>query len=120
MATIGQTLGVHTHPGSPFPDQCHVVWENDDLSVIGQLFVMFSGPSRRAPANISEFEGNTLIETVLSANTCQDDLAISDTLDRWKHGSWLILRVNTENATPPPCELARQFLEFAFARLSDT
>jgi hypothetical protein len=120
MTTVSQVVGMNAHRGkSTLENQCHVVYEEQDLSRIGQLFVKFSGPSRNEPADISEFEGNTLIETRVDDNFCEYGLAIDDTLKSYDDGSWLIVRVNSENANPPPCGPARQLLELAFGNLVD-
>lgn len=121
LATVSHTVGLDAHPGSAaLADECQAVWQNADVSQLGQLYVSFVHPPTDGQRiDISDFEGDTLLEVQRSADICVDALAIDDTLDQHQPGSWLITRVSTDKANPPPCPLARKFLEIAFGNLHD-
>lgn len=115
---VTKAVGANAYAGTPVANQCHLVWETPDLSRIGQLFISFDLPPHSGPANISDFEGNTLIENERSKETCVFALAINTDPARSDLG-WLIISVFTENSIPPPCPLAREFIETAFDNLED-
>jgi len=120
LPTINQVVGANAHPGdSTVPNECHAEYETADLSRVGQVWVNFSRPSHLEPVAISEFEGNTLLESEISNQLCEYGLPIDDALDQYDHGSWLTLRVMSGDGNPPPCGLARQLIEIAFENLSD-
>lgn len=120
LTTIGQVVGAGAHPGSVGgPDECVADYETADRSRFGRVLVGFSSPVSVDPVAVSEFEGNTLIESALSGETCEYALAINDSLDKFDHGSWLTVRAVPYEGNPPACELARQLIEAAFGNLPD-
>jgi hypothetical protein len=118
MSTVNQVVDATARPGEPsVPNECHAEYETADLSRVGQLWLNFSDPVSLEPVTISEFEGNTLLESEISNQVCEYGLALDDAVDKYDHGSWLTLRVMSGNGVPPPCELARRLLEIAFENL---
>lgn len=120
LATIGQVVAANARPGSvDTPNGCVADYETADRSRFGRVLVGFSSPVSIEPVAISEFDGNTLIESAISGETCEYALAIDDTLDEFDHGSWLTVRAVSYEGNPPACELARQLIEAAFENLPD-
>ena len=120
LATIGTVVAAEAHPGSvSTPDGCVADYETADRSRFGRVLVGFSSPVSIEPVAISEFEGNTLIESAISAETCEYGLAMDGDIDHFDHGSWLTVRVVSADGNPPACGLARQLTEIAFGNLTD-
>lgn len=120
LAKIGAVVAADAHPGSvSTPDGCVADYETADRSRFGRVLVGFSSPVSIEPVAISEFEGNTLIESAISAETCEYGLAIDGDISHFDHGSWLTVRVVSAEGNPPACGLARQLVEIAFENLAD-
>lgn len=120
LTTVSTVVAADAYPSSvSTPNGCAADYETADLSRFGRVLVGFSSPVSVNPVAISEFEGNTLIESAISAETCEYGLAINDDIGQFDHGSWLTVRVVSAEGTPPACGLARQLVEIAFENLAD-
>ena len=120
LATIGTVVAAPAHPGSVgTSDGCVADFETADRSRFGRVLVGFSSPVSIEPVAISEHEGNTLIESAISAETCEYGLALNADIDHFDHGSWLTVRVVSAEGNPPACGLARRLVEVGFENLSD-
>ena len=98
-------------------DACEAEYATADLSRSGLVLMGFSSPVSIEPVAIEEFEGNTLIESAISDQTCEYGIAIAGDVDQFDHGSWLTVRVMSAEGKPPACGLARQLVEIAFENL---
>jgi len=121
QSTITRVIGTTTQPrASASTDQCHAEWRSADLSQLGLLWVRFQGPNRVRSATITDFEGSTRFEDEDPVDTeCEAGIAINDELRKDEHGSWLVLRVKTDEGAVPSCEVANQLLDIAFDNLPD-
>ena len=98
-------------------DACEAEYATPDLSRSGLVLMGFDSPVSIEPVAIEEFEGNTLIESAISDQTCEYGIAIDGDIHQFDHGSWLTLRVMSAEGKPPACGLARQLIEIAFENL---
>jgi hypothetical protein len=120
LATVGSVVAADAHPGSvSAPDECVADFETADRRRFGRVLVGFSAPVSIEPVALSQLEGNTLIESAISGETCEYGVAINGDIDNFAFGSWLTVRVVSAEGNPPACGLARQLVEIAFENLDD-